>query len=176
MKAGPISTSQNETYVLLAAVAVGAFLLWKGVKAAGGAVVDTAAAAAGGAAHAAVGIVGAVGAAVGLPTPSQTIDDPLVVRWICDHVGSFTASKWGTADAFMAAMWLPEGAGDRYPPDAATLAALGVAPSVPIPATSGKVLDFTAGAGSVPGIGGPSFNDVASGKTDPYNPLAGNGW
>jgi hypothetical protein len=175
MKAGSFSASKEETYVILAAAGVLLWLVLSGVKRVADTAIDGAKAVTGAAADVAVGVVGAVGAAAGLPTPTQTLSDPLQVRWIIDNVGSFVASKWATADAYIAALWMPPGAGDRYPPDGRILAALGVAPSVPVPVTQGSVIDYTTGAGSVPGFGGPSFSDVASGKTDPYNPLQGLG-
>ena len=73
---------------------------------------------------AAVGGVGAVGAAVGLPTPDQTVDDPAVIRWLIDREGYFTASKWATAGALFRAAWLDAGSG--RPPDVGSPLALAV--------------------------------------------------
>lgn len=70
--------------------------------------------------------VGAVGAVVGLPTPSQTVDDPGAVRWIADSFGWFTASKWATAGALFSAMGLPNGSGVPPAPDSPAGRALGV--------------------------------------------------
>lgn len=73
------------------------------------------AAAAGGAVS---GAVGAAGGVVGLPTPEQTTDDPRVVRWLIDNVDTLTASKWGTAGAFVKALMMDAGTGT--PPTAGT--------------------------------------------------------
>ena len=62
------------------------------------------------------GAVGAVGAAVGLPTPSQTTEDPRVARWLIDRAGYFEASKWSGALALIRGAMLPEGSG--IPPTA----------------------------------------------------------
>lgn len=175
MKAGAFSTSKEETYVLLAVIGLATWFVFKGIKGAAVAVGEGAAAVGGAVADVASNAVGMIGAAAGLPTPDNTINDPLVVRWIMDHVSGFAASKWGTADAYLLALWMQPGSGDQSPPPAAVLAALGVAPSVPLPVVSGSVIDYTTGAGAVPGFGGPSFNDVAAGQPSIYNPLFGLG-
>lgn len=70
----------------------------------GGAVVD----AAGGFAS---GVVGGIGASVGLPTPSETTTDAQVARWIIDRAGYFEASKWSGAPALFEALTMDEGSG-----------------------------------------------------------------
>lgn len=80
--------------------------------------------AAGAANDAAVAGVGAVSQTVGLPTPSETVDDPQVVRWIIDNVGQFEASKWGTAWAYMKALFLPSGSGTAPAPGTPAAVAL----------------------------------------------------
>ena len=167
MRAGRVNVSGEHLFVGLA-VAAGLYLLWQGIKAAG-----KAASAAGEAVNdAAATVVSDIGAAVGLPTTDQTLHDARQVRWIIDHVGEFAASKWGTAGAFYTAMFsLKPGDGDNDQPPAEVLAALGVAVSTTLPTLGRAVGDFvTGGAGSI-ADGGPSFTDVASGKTDPFNPL-----
>lgn len=51
--------------------------------------------------------VGAVGSVFGLPTPNQTIDDPVRVRQMIDTQGWYEASKWATAGALIKAMAMP---------------------------------------------------------------------
>jgi hypothetical protein len=80
----------------------------------GGAVVD----AAGGLAS---GVVGGVGASVGLPTPAQTTTDAEVSRWIIDNYGWLEASKWTGAPALMRAMAMDAGTG-KPPPAGSDLA------------------------------------------------------
>ncbi len=62
------------------------------------------------------GVVGGIGASVGLPTPSDTTTDAQVARWIIDNVGWFAASKWSGAPALFEAMGMPEGSGKPPPP------------------------------------------------------------
>ena len=69
--------------------------------------------------------VGAVGAVVGLPTPSETIDDPAQVRYIADRSGWFAASKWGTALALFKASTMGEGSGTAPPMNSPAAQALG---------------------------------------------------
>ena len=70
------------------------------------------------------GAVGAIGAAVGLPTPDETTTDPAVARWIIDHPqgGQFEASKWAGASTYLAAMSMASGSGNP-PPTGTGLAA-----------------------------------------------------
>jgi hypothetical protein len=159
----------TDNMLLLLAVGGGLYLLWQGIKAAG----NAAKAGAQAVNDAAVTVVSDIGYAVGLPTTTQTLSDPRPVRWIIDHVGDFAASKWGTADAFFKAVFsLQRGDGDNKPPPAEVLAALGVAPASSLPTLGHAVGEFvTGGAGSI-SDSGPSFNDVANGRTDPYNPLS----
>lgn len=63
----------------------------------------------------AAGAVGGIGKAVGLPTPSQTIDDAATVRRIWDEQGWFEASKQGTAAAFFKAAGMPSFNVDQTP-------------------------------------------------------------
>lgn len=108
----------NPPEMLMAAAAValvGAGLfIWKkgGVGAAAAAVgagaVNTAGAVVSGG-------VGAIGSAVGLPTPSQTTTDAKVARWIVDTYGYFEASKWAGAGALWQAMLMDEGSGTPPP-------------------------------------------------------------
>lgn len=94
---------------LLFAAGVGVYVWKKGGLA--GALAGAASNVAAGVEKAAVQGVGAVGAAVGLPTPDQTTGDPSVVRWIMDNVGYFEASKWGTAGALWSASFMGPGTG-----------------------------------------------------------------
>lgn len=57
------------------------------------------------------GTVGTIGAAFGLPTPGETIDDPARVRYLIDTLGWFEASKWATAPALFKAMNMAPGTG-----------------------------------------------------------------
>lgn len=72
----------------------------------------------------ATGAVGEIGAAVGLPRPTQTTTDPAVARWIMDHPlgGYFEASKWSGAPALLSASFMASGSGTA-PPDGSELAA-----------------------------------------------------
>lgn len=99
----------------------------------GAAVVDAAAGIVSGAASAAgevaSGAVGAVGATVGLPTPSQTTTDARVARWIADNHGWFTASLWSGAPALFAAYDLAPGSGAPPPPGSPAALALVAGPT-----------------------------------------------
>lgn len=104
--------------VAIAGVAlVGAVGLWiwkkGGVANAAAAVGAGVVTAAGGAAS---GAVGAIGSAVGLPTPDETTTDAAVARWIIDNVGTWEASQWAGAPAFVKALLMPAGSGT--PPSA----------------------------------------------------------
>jgi hypothetical protein len=168
-----MSNIDPKDAIVLGGLVVGLFLLYKGVNAAGkaaaavgGAVADTAKAAE----SATVATVGAIGAAVGLPTPSETISDPRQVRWIMDHVGSWPASQWGTASAYISALNMAPGSGDNSPPPAYVLARLGVAAeSVVTQKQVAATVDFVTGGAAIGGgwglDAGPSFSDVASGNT-----------
>ncbi len=91
--------------------------------------------------------VGAIGSTVGLPTPSQTIHDPAVVRYLIDTKGWFYASQWATASALVEAMNMPAGSGSGGG---------GVTSSV------GTVTrDDTGGAWS--------FKDLSAGNYDPFD-------
>lgn len=59
------------------------------------------------------GVVTGVSKTVGLPTPSETTDDPYIARWIIDQPngGKFEASKYATSSAFINALTIPEGQG-----------------------------------------------------------------
>ncbi|MDN3921503.1 hypothetical protein [Roseateles violae] len=57
------------------------------------------------------GGVSAVSESVGLPTPAQTTTDAEVARWIIDNVGTFEASKWAGAPAFLTALTMASGSG-----------------------------------------------------------------
>jgi hypothetical protein len=173
-----------KDWAVVAAVGVGFYLLWQGIQAAKGAASAVGSAVASGAAaveSGTVSVVGAIGSAVGLPTPDETLHDPKQVRWIIDHVGRMAASEWGTALAFTSAIWMNEGAGDNNPPPDWVLGRLGINPgSVVQPKLQNAVIDYVTGGsmgGSVGGsigsaIGGdfginngPSFGQVASGQT-----------
>lgn len=78
---------------------------------------------------AASGAVGAVGATVGLPTPSETVTDPAVVRWIIDQHGYWTASKWAGAPALARAWSMDSGTGKQPQSGTAAYAALVKAPA-----------------------------------------------
>lgn len=69
------------------------------------------------------GAVGQLGAAVGLPRPSQTTTDAAVVRWIIDHPlgGYMAASEWAGAPALARALLMASGSG-RPPPAGTDLA------------------------------------------------------
>ena len=97
-------------YAGLAAAAAVALYVWRsGGFAKAGANVGAAAVEATGGVVA--GAVGAIGAAVGLPTPWDTTTDPLVSRWMIDNIGHFEASKRSGAPAYVRALGLPAGSG-----------------------------------------------------------------
>lgn len=100
---------------LLGLGAVGLFV-WKkgGIAGAAASVGAGAVEAVGGAVS---GGVGAIGSAVGLPTPAQTTTDAEEARWIIDNVGTFAASKWAGAPAFIQALMMPEGSGKPPSPN-----------------------------------------------------------
>lgn len=98
----------------LAVVGVGLYVWKRGgianaVAGAGSAIV-------GAADQAVAGGVGAVGAVVGLPTPSQTTTDAAVARWLIDSQGWFTASKWSSAGALISGMAMSPGTGTAPAP------------------------------------------------------------
>ena len=108
----------NGLLVLTGLAAAGVLTLYVIKK--GG--IGAAASAAGAAAVGAVGditagAVGEVGAAVGLPRPSQTTTDAAVARWIIDHPlgGYFEASKWAGAPALLSATFMAAGSGTPPP-------------------------------------------------------------
>ena len=103
--------------------------------------------------------VGAVGSSVGLPTPSETVDDARVVRWIIDNVGYFEGSKWGTAAAFWSALMMADGSG--VPPPAGSAAALAFGRSASSTPTGTYVVPEYTG----------SFSDLASADWDPMSIL-----
>lgn len=107
----------NRTILIvggLAALGVGLYV-WKsgGIANAAQAVGSGAVNAAGGVAS---GAVGAVGAAVGLPTPAQTVTDASTARWLIDNAGHLEASKWSGAPAYIKALLLPSGSGTAPDP------------------------------------------------------------
>lgn len=63
----------------------------------------------------AAGVVGGVGAVVGLPTPSQTVTSPAQARYLIDVGGYFFASRWASAGALAQALFLDEGSGTPPP-------------------------------------------------------------
>lgn len=159
----------------LAAVGVGLFLAYKGMKAASG-VVSGVAGAVGTAAGAvgdgvAAGVSG-IGSVFGLPTSNQTLHDPAQVRWLLDNVGHMAASQWGTAAAYVTALGMPAGSGNSNPPPAYVLQELGIPVNTQVPNTQQQVVDFITGGRDYSGsmLGGPSFGDYASGNvsTNPY--------
>lgn len=87
------------------------------------------------------GTVGTIGAAFGLPTPGETIDDPARVRYLIDTLGWFEASKWATAPALFKAMNMAPGTGT---------------PGGSYGSTSTVPSDYKAGSG------GWSFNETAA--------------
>lgn len=93
----------------LAVLGLAVYVMRKGGAAPAGAALGAAAVdLAGGAAS---GAVGAVGAAVGLPTPADTVTDAREARYLIDTVGWFTASQWSGAPALFSASRLPVGSG-----------------------------------------------------------------
>ncbi|WP_133603552.1 hypothetical protein [Roseateles asaccharophilus] len=68
---------------------------------------------------AASGAVGAIGQAVGLPTPAQTSTDAQVARWLIDNFGQLEASKWAGAPAYLRAQFMDAGSGRPPPADSA---------------------------------------------------------
>lgn len=109
-----VSLLSIEVLAVLAIAAAAGLWVWKkggltgAAGAAGAAVVNAAQAAT-------VGAVGAVGAVIGLPSPSETTDDPAAVRWIIDTYGHMPASQWGSALALLRAELMSSGSG--RPPD-----------------------------------------------------------
>ena len=125
-----VKVGLNGSAVLaLAAVAVAAWAISKATGAAG-AVVDDVAAAWNEAAASPGGVpgavVGTVGAAAGLPTPSQTTTDARVARWIIDTQGYWAASKWCGVPALIEGATLPAGSGIPPPLGSAAAVAFGV--------------------------------------------------
>lgn len=121
---------------IVGGLAVVALLLWvarKGGAAPAGAAIGAGAVdLAGGVAS---GAVGAVGAAVGLPTPAQTVTDEREARFLIDAVGWFQASRWSGAGALLAAARLPAGSGTPPVPSSPAgqmLAALAGRPVLPV--------------------------------------------
>lgn len=115
------------------------------------------------------GVVAAISNTVGLPTPSQTIDDPAQVRWIIDNVGYMSGSEWGTAWAFIQALGLPAGSG-KAPPGwgGASASSANYDGAGRYSASgSGSAVDMTAISGTTsPG----SFNSIL--QSDPLDPLS----
>ncbi len=117
-----------QAIIVLGGIGALGLYVWKkgGVTAAassaGAAVVNATGAAASGA-------VGAVGASVGLPTPTETVTDPAVARWIIDHAGYWEASKWCGVPALVQGAAMDAGTG--VPPPAASAAGRRFAPSAP---------------------------------------------
>src|SRR6185295_2337441 len=107
------SVPPSVLLVVVAGLGV-AWYVWKkgGVPAAASAAGAAVVSAAGGAAS---GAVGAIGAGVGLPTPSSTTTDPRVARWLIDNVGWFEASMWSGVPALAAAYSIPAGTGIAPP-------------------------------------------------------------
>lgn len=117
----------NPVTVAIGAGAVGLLLVGLMVWKKGG--VTGAATAAGGAAvDAAVGLtsgaVGAIGAQVGLPTPSETTTDAAVARWIIDNRGHLAASQWAGLPAYVRALGMDAGSGSPPAPGTAAARAL----------------------------------------------------
>jgi hypothetical protein len=143
----------------VAAVAGVAFYVWRrggiapAAQAIGAGAVNTAG-------NVASGAVGAVGASVGLPTPSETTTDPAVARWIIDNHGYFTASKWSGAPALLKAAFLPEGTGTPPPPGSAAAKALGA------PASGGSA--YVPSNYNTAGIGQSGSGSFSDGLSDPY--------
>lgn len=88
--------------------------------------------------------VGAIGSLFGLPTPGETIDDPVRVRYLIDTQGWFYASKWATAGALLKAMNMPAGSGGQ----------------VNNGSVSTRTTDPT----------GMTFNEGVIGSVDPFDP------
>jgi len=159
----------------VAAVAGLAFYAWRkggiapAAQALGAGVVNTAG-------NVASGAVGAVGAAVGLPTPSETTTDPAVARWIIDNHGYMTASKWSGAPALLKASFMSEGSGTPPAPGSAAAKALGA------PASGGSA--FVPSNYNTAGLGQSGSGSFDDGLSDPYayfqaRPIdfgTGNGW
>lgn len=106
-----MSTRVSPELVMVGAGAAVLLLILYNARQVAGAAADAVGAVAGGVNTVATGIVGGIGAAVGLPTPDQTISDPAVVRYILDTQGWFEASKQGTAMAFFEALGMAPGSG-----------------------------------------------------------------
>jgi hypothetical protein len=115
---------------------VGLWVWRKGPAEAGAAVVGAAAQIADGAASAAVGGVGQV---FGLPTPSQTVTEAEIGRYVIDQLGYWQASKWLSAAALARAWALPEGSGKPPPPGAPVWAALNAPRKAPLPADAAEL-------------------------------------
>ncbi|MFY9477178.1 MAG: hypothetical protein WAQ08_05875 [Aquabacterium sp.] len=166
-----IKRDELMNVLTLAAVGVGLYLAYKGVKAVGsvvGAVGNAAQAAGDGLATG----VSAIGDVFGLPSANQTISNPAQVRWIIDNVGSYQASRWGAAAAYVTALGMPAGSGSGNPPPDYVLRELGISVNTSVPNTQQQVVDFITGGRDYSGsmLGGPSFSGYASGNvsTNPY--------
>jgi len=138
-----VKVTMTPTAVLaVAAAVVGGFVIFKVYRAgaavgeavsnAGAAVYDAAYSAADYTWHQATArdgaagvVVSAAGKAVGLPSTSETLDDPAQVRYVIDASGMWEASKWGTAWAFLQAVSMPAGSGRMPPPGTPAARALG---------------------------------------------------
>lgn len=115
---------RNQQLMLVGGAAFVLWLLYRNLPQVAGAAAQKAAEAAANAAGGIVtGAVTGISQQFGLPTPSDTTDDPYVVRWLIDDPrgGEWEASKWASAAAFARAQFLPSGSG-RPPPQGTKLA------------------------------------------------------
>lgn len=98
------------------AAALAGLFIWKrgGIANAAQAVGAGAVEAAGGVAS---GAVGAIGSAVGLPTPTQTTTSTAEARWLIDNAGHLEASKWAGAPAYAMALFQESGTGTAPAPN-----------------------------------------------------------
>lgn len=161
-----IEAESLAVFAVVAAAAAAALYVWRkggiapAAEAIGAGAVNAVAGAAQGAASATAQVasngIGAIGATVGLPTPSDTLTDPAQVRWIIDNHGYFRASIWASAGALWSAMSMPEGSGTPPPASSPAAQALGV------PAAASASSNFA----PVPAYGG-TFEDLSSSSWDP---------
>ena len=122
MKPAEVAPLVIPALAMLAVAGVALYIVRKGGIAPAAQAVGAAAVTAAG--SAASGAVGAVGASVGLPTPDQTVTDPVQVRWLIDHYGYWEASKWAGAPALIRAAGMDAGSGTAPPANAPVMQAL----------------------------------------------------
>lgn len=120
-------------------------------QAAAGALVDAGSAAV-------TGAVGAAGAQVGLPLPSDTTTDASVARWMIDNHGHFEASRWASAGAYARGWWMDAGTGTPPPAGSPVAVKFGTGASPSTTTTTNTAAPAWPGLGGLwLDTAGPSF-------------------